>query len=55
MSIEKFGKQNWGTGITNVNKIVQRLKGIMNIEIKDDAFEISIMLPVAEHTVYDIK
>lgn len=55
MRIEKFGKQNWGTGITNVNKIVQRLKGIMNIEIKDDAFEISIMLPVAEHTIYDIK
>lgn len=43
--MERFGKQNWGTGITNVNKIVQGLKGIMNIEIGDDTFEISIMLP----------
>lgn len=52
---EKFGKKNWGIGITNVNKIVKRLKGIMNIEIKDNVFEITIMLPVAENAVYDTK
>lgn len=43
---------DWGTGLTNVNKIVQKENGIMDIEIKGAVFDISIMLPVA---VYDMK
>ena len=47
-----FGMDDWGTGLTNVNKIVQKENGIMDIEIKGAVFDISIMLPVA---VYDMK
>ena len=44
-----FGIENWGTGLNNVNKIVQKENGIMDIEIKDSVFDISIMLPIASH------
>lgn len=47
-----FGMDDWGTGLNNVNKIVQKENGIMDIEIKGAVFDISIMLPVA---VYDMK
>lgn len=50
---EKFGIQNWGTGLRNVNKIVQKENGIMDIELKDTVFEISIMLPIINKPVYD--
>ncbi len=43
-----FGIQNWGTGLKNVNNIVQKEHGIMDIEIKGAVFEISIMLPIVE-------
>lgn len=43
---EKFGVQNFGTGLINVRKIVEKVNGVMRIEIKDNVFEISIMLPI---------
>jgi len=49
MLSEKFGMQNWGIGLRNVNKIVQKENGIMDIEIKGTVFEISIMLPVISY------
>lgn len=44
----EFGRRNWGTGLKNVDKIVQRENGIMEIEVTDNAFEISIMLPIVD-------
>lgn len=41
-------KGNWGTGLKNVNKIVQKENGILDIEAKSTVFEISIMLPVVD-------
>lgn len=43
-----FEIQNWGTGLQNVNKIVQKENGIMDIEVKSKVFEISIMLPIVD-------
>lgn len=43
---EDFGMKDWGTGLKNVNKIVQKENGIMDIEIKGTVFDISIMLPI---------
>ncbi len=43
---EKFEVQSFGTGLMNVRKIVEKENGIMDIEIKDKVFEISVMLPI---------
>lgn len=43
-----FGMKDWGIGLKNVNKIVQKENGIMNIEIKGTVFDISLMLPIAD-------
>lgn len=48
-------RQNWGTGLKNVNRIVQRENGIMDIEINDTVFEISIMLPIVQESAHDIN
>ena len=48
-------RQNWGTGLKNVNRIVQRENGIMDIEINDTVFEISILLPIVQESAYDIN
>ncbi len=45
---EDFGMKDWGTGLKNVNKIVQKENGIMDIEIKGTVFDISIMLPIVD-------
>ena len=49
-----FGRKDWGTGLKNVNKIVQKENGIMEIERKDTVFDISIMLPIADRPSYRI-
>lgn len=50
-----FGIQHFGTGLINVNKIVQKENGIINTEIGDTFFEISIMLPIVYGSVHDIN
>ena len=47
-----FGRKDWGTGLKNVDKIVQKENGIMEIERKDTVFDISIMLPIVDHPSY---
>ncbi|MCM1237154.1 MAG: ATP-binding protein [Ruminococcus flavefaciens] len=48
MAQKHFGMNDWGTGLKNVNKIVQKENGIMDIETKGTIFDISIMLPVVD-------
>lgn len=48
MQRKDFEVQNWGTGLKNINKIVKKENGIMDIEIKNMVFEISILLPVCD-------
>lgn len=45
---EDFGLKDWGTGLKNVNKIVQKENGIMDIEMKGTVFDLSVMLPVVD-------
>lgn len=45
---EDFGRKDWGTGLKNVNRIIQKERGIMDIEIKGTVFDISIMLPIVD-------
>lgn len=45
---KEFNKQNWGIGLKNVNKIVLKENGIMEIELKGSVFDISIMLPIVK-------
>lgn len=47
-----FGTKDWGTGLKNINKIVQKENGIMEIEIKGAVFDISIMLPIVDSPSY---
>lgn len=47
-----FGTKDWGTGLKNVNKIVQKENGIMEIKRKDAVFDISIMLPIVDCPSY---
>ncbi len=43
-----FNKRNWGTGLRNVDRIVSRENGIMDIKAEGTVFEISILLPVVD-------
>lgn len=47
MAQRDFGRRDWGTGLWNVHKIVQKEKGILDIKVTDACFEVSILLPVA--------
>ena len=44
---DRFDVQNYGTGLMNVRKTVEKGKGIMEIQTKGGCFEISILLPLA--------
>ncbi|MDE7293744.1 MAG: GHKL domain-containing protein [Oscillospiraceae bacterium] len=44
---ERFDVQNYGTGLMNVRKTVEKGKGIMEIRTTGGCFEISILLPLA--------
>lgn len=44
---EKFDVQNYGTGLMNVRKTVEKGKGIMEIRTNSGYFEISILFPLA--------
>lgn len=44
---DRFDVQNYGTGLMNVRKTVEKGKGIMEIRTNSDCFEISILLPLA--------
>ena len=44
---ERFDVQNYGTGLMNVRKTVEKGKGIMEIQTNGGYFEISILLPLA--------
>ncbi len=46
MAQRDFGRRDWGTGLWNVYKIVQKEKGILDIKVTDACFEVSILLPV---------
>ena len=45
---ENFGMKDWGTGLKNVNRVVQKENGVMDIETKGMVFDISIMLPIVD-------
>lgn len=44
---ERFDVQNYGTGLMNVRKTVEKGKGIMEIRTNSGYFEVSIFLPLA--------
>ncbi len=44
---ERFDVQNYGTGLMNVRKIVEKGKGVMEIRTNSGCFEISVLLPLA--------
>lgn len=44
---DRFDVQNYGTGLMNVRKTVEKGKGIMEIQTRGGYFEISILLPLA--------
>lgn len=44
---DRFDVQNYGTGLMNVRKTVEKSKGIMEIRTNSGYFEISILLPLA--------
>ena len=44
---DRFDVQNYGTGLMNVRKTVEKGKGIMEIQTSSGCFEISILLPLA--------
>lgn len=44
---DRFDVQNYGTGLMNVRKTVEKGKGIMEIRTNNCYFEISILLPLA--------
>lgn len=44
---DRFDVQNYGTGLLNVRKTVEKGKGIMEIRTNSGYFEISILLPLA--------
>ena len=44
---DRFDIQNFGTGLMNVRKIVEKGKGIMEIQTNSGYFDISILLPLA--------
>lgn len=44
---DRFDIQNYGTGLMNVRKTVEKGKGIMEIRTNSGYFEISILLPLA--------
>ena len=44
---DRFDVQNYGTGLMNVRKTVEKGKGIMEIQTNSGCFEISILLPLA--------
>ena len=44
---DRFDVQNYGTGLMNVRKTVEKGKGIMEIQTNSGYFEISIILPLA--------
>jgi len=44
---DRFDVQNYGTGLMNVRKTVEKGKGIMEIRTNSGYFEISILLPLA--------
>lgn len=46
MEEKGFGRKDWGTGLHNVERIVQKENGIMEIAVSGAVFEVSIMLPV---------
>ncbi len=43
---DRFDVQNYGTGLMNVRKTVEKGKGIMEIQTNSGYFEISILLPL---------
>lgn len=44
---DRFDVQNYGTGLMNVRKTVEKGKGIMEIRTNSGCFEISILLPLS--------
>lgn len=44
---DDFGECDYGTGLMNVKKIVQKEKGVLDIQTAGDVFEITVLLPVA--------
>ncbi len=44
---DRFDVQNYGTGLMNVRKTVEKGKGIMEIRTNSGYFEISVLLPLA--------
>ena len=44
---DRFDTHNYGTGLMNVRKTVEKGKGIMEIQTNGGYFEISILLPLA--------
>ena len=45
---DRFDTHNYGTGLMNVRKTVEKGKGIMEIQTNSGCFEISILLPLAK-------
>ena len=45
---DRFDVQNYGTGLMNVRRTVEKGKGIMEIQTNSGYFEISILLPLAK-------
>lgn len=45
---DRFDVQNYGTGLMNVRKTVEKGKGIMEIQTDSGCFETSILLPLAK-------
>ena len=45
---DRFDIQNYGTGLMNVRKTVEKGKGIMEIQTNSGYFDISILLPLAQ-------
>ena len=47
-------KQHWGTGLLNVNDVVQKYNGAINMEVEKNIFSISILIPLAD-AVHDSR
>ena len=43
---ERFDVQSYGTGLLNVRKVVEKGKGVMEIQTVGGCFEISVLLPI---------
>ncbi len=51
---DKEDPQKHGIGLLNISDVVHKYNGVMNIEVKNGVFALSILVPLSNH-VHDIK